>query len=80
MGFTYRKKHETKFIMYQTYVDRNMYEWQNSYAYSSIVREFLHLQQFPSQILGGKLMDIKCFPHRQHRLALHKCTDYEPKP
>ncbi len=30
--------------MYQTYVDRNMYEWQNSYAYSSIVGEFLHLQ------------------------------------
>jgi hypothetical protein len=30
--------------MYQTYVDRNMYEWWNSYAYSSIVGEFLHLQ------------------------------------
>ncbi len=29
--------------MYQTYVDRNMYEWQNSYAYSSIVGEFLNL-------------------------------------
>jgi len=30
--------------MYQTYVDRDTYEWQNSYAYSSVVGEFLHLQ------------------------------------
>jgi hypothetical protein len=29
--------------MYQTYVDHDTYEWQNSYAYSSIVGEFLHL-------------------------------------
>ncbi len=30
--------------MYQTYVDRETYEWQSSYAYSSIVGDFLHLQ------------------------------------
>jgi hypothetical protein len=30
--------------MNQTYVDRNTYEWQNSYAYSWVVGEFLHLQ------------------------------------
>jgi len=30
--------------MYQTYVDCDTYEWQNSYAYSSIVGEFLHLK------------------------------------
>jgi hypothetical protein len=30
--------------MYQTYVDPHAYEWQNSYAYSSMVEEFLHLQ------------------------------------
>jgi len=37
-------KNKTKFIMNQTYVDHGMYEWQSSYAYFSIVREFLHLQ------------------------------------
>jgi len=30
--------------MNQTYVDHETYEWQSSYAYSSIVGEFLHLQ------------------------------------
>jgi hypothetical protein len=37
-------KHEAKFIMNQTYVDHKAYGWEGSYAYSSIVREFLHLQ------------------------------------
>jgi hypothetical protein len=30
--------------MNQTYVDHDVYEWECSYAYSSIVRGFLHLQ------------------------------------
>jgi hypothetical protein len=37
-------KHETKFIMNQPYVDHEAYEWEGSYAYSSIARGFLHLQ------------------------------------
>jgi hypothetical protein len=36
-------KHKAKFIMNQTYVDHNVYEWEGSYAYSSIVGRFLHL-------------------------------------
>jgi len=43
---------EAKFIMNQTYLDHKVYEWEGSYAYSSIVRGFLHLQvgiiSFPS--------------------------------
>jgi hypothetical protein len=27
-------KHETKFVMNQTYVDHKAYEWEGSYAYS----------------------------------------------
>jgi hypothetical protein len=37
-------KHEAKFIMNQTYADHKVYEWEGSYAYSSIVRGFLHLE------------------------------------
>jgi len=29
--------------MYQTYVNQKAYEWEGSYAYSSIVVGFLHL-------------------------------------
>jgi hypothetical protein len=31
------------FILNQTYVNYEAYEWQGSYAYSSIVGGFLHL-------------------------------------
>jgi hypothetical protein len=37
-------KHGAKFIMNQIYVNHKAYEWDGSYAYSAIVREFLHLQ------------------------------------
>jgi hypothetical protein len=38
-------KHKTKFIMNQSYVDREAYEWEGSYAYSSNSgKGFLHLQ------------------------------------
>jgi hypothetical protein len=37
-------KHEAKFIMNQTYVYHQAYEWEVSYAYSSIGGWFLHLQ------------------------------------
>jgi hypothetical protein len=29
-------KHESKFILNQTYVDHEAYQWEGSYAYSSI--------------------------------------------
>jgi hypothetical protein len=59
-----------------------MNEWQNSYAYSSIVGEFLHLQVgiISLPISRREVDDIRCLPQRQHTLALHKCIDYEPKP
>jgi hypothetical protein len=71
-------KQETKFIMNETYVDHQAYEWEGSYAYSSIVRGFLHLQvgiislpslrsrhNYPSQFqfLGGKLINIRSPPN-----------------
>jgi hypothetical protein len=39
-------KWKAKFMnpMYQTYVDHKAYEWEGSYAYSSIVSGFLQLQ------------------------------------
>jgi len=68
--------------MYQTYVDHDTYEWQNSYAYSSIVGEFLHLQGsiISLPILRRESDGYKVHSSRQHTLALHKCIDYEPKP
>jgi len=50
-------KHEAKFIINQTYVDHKAYEWEGYYAYSSIAREFIHLQVgiISLTILGGKL-------------------------
>jgi hypothetical protein len=44
MCFTFSKvvKHKAKFILNQTYVDQEAYEWEGSYAYS-IVGGFLHL-------------------------------------
>jgi hypothetical protein len=52
--------------MNQIYINHEAYEWEDSYAYSSIVGGFLHLQvgiiSLP-QFLGGKLMDIRWPPH-----------------
>jgi hypothetical protein len=39
MGFTYCKAQEKSYCV-PNYVDHHMYEWQNSYAYTSIVEEF----------------------------------------
>jgi hypothetical protein len=44
MGFTYGKANVTNYIMNQTYVDHQACEWEGTYAYSSIVGWFLHLQ------------------------------------
>jgi hypothetical protein len=41
MGFLPIVKHKAKFIMNQTYVDHKAYEWEGSYAYSTIVRGVL---------------------------------------
>jgi hypothetical protein len=35
---------EAKFILNQTFINHKAYEWEGSYAYSSIVGGFLHLQ------------------------------------
>jgi hypothetical protein len=69
-------KHNTKFIMNQTYIDHEAYEWEGPYAYSSIVRGFLHLQvgiislpslrsrhSIPYHFLGGKLINIRSPPY-----------------
>jgi hypothetical protein len=37
-------KQEAKFIMNQIYINHEAYEWEDSYAYSSIVGGFLRLQ------------------------------------
>jgi hypothetical protein len=37
-------KNEAKFIMNQTSIDHKAYKWEGSYAYSSIVGGFIHLQ------------------------------------
>jgi hypothetical protein len=37
-------KYKAKFIMNQTSIDHKAYEWEGSYAYSSIVGGLLHLQ------------------------------------
>jgi hypothetical protein len=36
-------QHKSKFIMNQTYIDHQVYEWEGSYAYCPIVGRFLHL-------------------------------------
>jgi hypothetical protein len=66
---------EAKFILNQTFINHKAYEWEGSYAYSSIVRGFLHLQAaimfLPSlririislTLPGEKFMDISCPPH-----------------
>jgi len=35
--------HKVNYIMNQTYIDHEAYEWEGFYAYSSIVGGFLHL-------------------------------------
>jgi hypothetical protein len=56
-------KHETTFIMNQTYVDQETYEWESSYAYSSIVGRFLHLivGLISLPISRREIHDIRCF-------------------
>jgi hypothetical protein len=36
-------KHKAKFIVNETYVNHEAYEWEGPYAYSSIVGGLLHL-------------------------------------
>jgi hypothetical protein len=43
MGFTYSKALGKILSWTKTYVDHKAYEWECSYAYSSIVGGFLHL-------------------------------------
>jgi hypothetical protein len=43
MDLTYCKARQ-KSIKNETYVEQKVYEWEGSYAYSSIVGLFLHLQ------------------------------------
>jgi hypothetical protein len=63
-------KHEAKFIMNQTFADQKVYEWEGSYAYSSIVEAshtynkalIKHLEKNCS-VFGGHLISIN-FPPR----------------
>jgi hypothetical protein len=67
--------------MNQTYVDHKMYEWQSSYAYSSIVGEFLHLPVGIISLLEMGNWYIEGAFHIDYTFsqsALSKCIDYEP--
>jgi hypothetical protein len=37
-------KHEAKLMRNQTYVNHEAHEWENSYAFSSIIKGFPHLK------------------------------------